>query len=481
MKNAVVVTILLGALALSTEAVSQDDAYFDQLPQLVDRELFFGDPEISRAQLSPDGEFVSFMKPYRGVRNIWVKRINEPFDAAQPISASMRPVPGYFWSQDGKYVLYVQDTGGNEDFHVYAVDPSAGAETDTGVPPSRDVTDYDNTRALIYHVPENTPSEILVGLNDRDPALHDVYRVDLETGARELLFRNDANVAGWMFDLEGNLRLARRMDELGNTELLRVDGEELTPVYTCGNEETCNPIRYHKDNRRVYLVTNKGDDIDLTRLVLFDPQTGDEQFIESDPENEVDFGRAEFSDLTEDLVATYYVGDRQRIYPKTDTVAHDIEVLRDRFPEGEIFRGSRTETERLALVNVTSDVDPGTVYLYDRETEEIELLYRSRPDLPLESLATMIPISYTARDGLEIPGYLTLPKGVEPSNLPVVVNPHGGPWGRDRWGYRGYPQFLANRGYAVFQPNFRAFRGLRQSVLERRQQRVGHRRDATRY
>ncbi len=465
MKYSTSMVTLLGALIVSTATVSQDDAYFNQLPQLIDRELFFGDPEVSRPQLSPDGAFISFMKPYRGVRNIWAKRIDEPFDAARPISASMRPVPGYFWSQDGKYILYVQDSGGNEDFHVYVVDPSVDAETDSGVPPARDITDYDNTRAYIYQVPESTPTEILIGLNDRDPSLHDVYRVDLETGARELIFRNDANVAGWIFDLAGSLRLAVRVDGQGGTEILRVDGEKLTPVYTCGSEEACNPIRFHKDGKRVYLVTNKGDDVDLTQLILFDPQTGEEQFVESDPEKEVDFGGALFSDLTEELDATYYVGDRQRIYPRSDEVARDIEILRSRLPEGELFRLSTTGDDRLQLIMVARDVDPGTVYLYDRETADIELLYRSRPELPLESLAAMQPIRYTARDGLEIPGYLTLPQGVEARNLPVVVNPHGGPWGRDRWGFSAYPQFLANRGYAVFQPNFRASTGYGKAFL----------------
>jgi dienelactone hydrolase len=224
-------------------------------------------------------------------------------------------------------------------------------------------------------------------------------------------------------------------------------------------------MRFHKDGVRVYMVTNKGDDIDLARLVLFDPQTGAEEFVEADPEGQVDFGGAEFSDVTDEIVATYYVGDRVRIYPKTKEVEHDLQVLRQKLPEGEISLGSSTEDERIMIVSVSRDVDPGSAYLYNRDTEEVELLYRSRPELPSEHLAFMKPVRYKARDGLEVPAYLTIPRGAEPRGLPVVILPHGGPWARDIWGYDPYTQFLANRGYAVLQPNFRGSTGYGKAFL----------------
>ncbi len=453
----------LGLLGVSNLAIAQEKpntAYLDQLPPLVDRELFFGDPEISGAQISPDGRFISFRKPYNDVMNIWVKTADEPFDAARPITADTeRPVRGYFWSQDSRYVLYVQDKGGDENFHVYAVDPAGKVEPETGAPAALDLTPYENVRAAIYAVPEATPNEIIVGLNDRDASVFDVYRVDLTTAERELVLQNDENVAGWLADLEGNLRLGAKVGPDGGVQVMRVDGETLTVVYSCSNEETCNPIRFHKDGRRVYMTTNKGDDIDLTRLILLDLETGEEEFVESDPENQVDFGGAGFSDVTEELVVTFYVGDRVRIYPKTDQVRHDLEVLREKLPEGEISLGSSTEDERLHLVTVSRDVDPGSRYLYNRETEEVTLLYRSRPELPSEQLAYVKAIRYKARDGLEIPAYLTLPRGVEAEGLPAVILPHGGPWARDNWGYDSYAQFFANRGYVVLQPNFRGSTG----------------------
>jgi dipeptidyl aminopeptidase/acylaminoacyl peptidase len=436
-----------------------------ELPPLVDRELFFGDPEITGAELSPDGKYIAFIKPYNDVRNIWVKEREEPFDAAHPVTADERPVPGYFWSQDGRFILYVQDKGGNENYHVYAVDPSAEAEAETGVPPARDLTPMEDVRARIYSVPENRPGEIIVGLNDRDPTYHDVYRVDIATGERELMIENTQGVGFYLFDLEGNVRLAYRQTEDGGGEILRVDGDDLVQIYTHTYLESAFPTRFHKDGKKAYMVTNKGDDVDLTRLVLLDPETGKTELVESDPEGEVDFGGAAFSEKTDELIATVYVGDRQRIYPRNEQVKKDLELIHKELPEGEINIMSSTEDMRYHLISISSDVDPGSAYLYDREKGDFELLYRSRPELPSENLAHMKPIRYKARDGLEIPAYLTLPRGVEAKNLPTVIHPHGGPWARDTWGYNPYAQFLANRGYAVLQPNFRSSSGYGKAFL----------------
>jgi len=454
-------TLLVTATGLATVAMGQQN----QLPPLIDRELFFGDPEISAAQLSPDGKFVSFIKPFRGVRNIWVKALNDPFEAAQPVTADDRPVPGYFWSQDSKHILYVQDKGGNENYHVYAVDPVAEAGSATGVPPARDLTPIEGVRAYIYAVPENRPDEIIVGLNDRDPAYHDVYRVDITTGERELLIENTEKIGYYVYDLEGNVRLAYRQMPDGGSEILRIDGDDYTQVYTCSWQETCNPNRFHKNGEWVYMVTNKGENVDLTRLILFNPETGEEKLVESDPEGQVDFGGAVFSNDTDELIATVYVGDRVRIYPKTEQLKQDLAFLEQELPEGELSLQSSSEDMRYHLISVSRDVDPGSVYLYDRQDQSIDLQYRSRPELPSKHLAHMKAIRYKARDGLEIPAYLTLPEGLEAKNLPVVIHPHGGPWARDYWGYDAFPQFLANRGYAVLQPNFRGSSGYGKEFL----------------
>ncbi len=432
---------------------------------LLDRELFFGDPLITGAQLSPDGQYIAFIKPYKDVRNIWVKRTEESFDKAKPITADQRPVSNYFWSRDGRYVLYVQDKGGNENFNVYAVDPAAGPEAATGVPSARNLTNIEGARALVYSVPRNDPSHILVGLNDRDPAYHDVYKVNLATGQRTLLLENNQKIGFYIYDQNGNVRLAMRQIPGGSTELLRVEGSDLVRIYTTTYKEQAFPIRFHPDGKRVYMRTNKGDNVDLAQLVLMDVQTGKTELIESDPEKQVDFASAAFDDETDELLATVYVGDRTRIYPKNDAVKRDLEIIRSKVPDGDLHLMSSTKDLRLMLMSISSDVDPGSVYLYNRDKGSVDLVYKSRPELPSQHLAPMQPVRYKARDGLEIPAYLTTPKGAEAKNLPTVIFVHGGPWARDAWGYDGFAQFLANRGYAVLQPNFRSSSGYGKKFL----------------
>ncbi len=458
---------LLICLPLVIKAESVEPlAYLDNLPPLLDRQLFFDDAEISGAQISPDGRYMAFMRPHQGVRNIWVKKVDQSFDEARPVTADERPVPGYFWSQDSGYLLYVQDRDGDEDFHVWAVDPSGEVDAETKVPEARNLTDLDGVRAMIISVPRNTPDRILVGLNDRDPALHDVYAVSISTGERELLIQNDLSVAGWSADLEGEVRLAMRQTSEGGTEILEVNNGELgEAVYECSWLESCAPMNFHPDGQSVWLMSNRGEDVDLTGLYEFNLETGEKTLFERDPEGEVDFSGAIFHPEDDRLLATIYVGDRPRIYPHDDDFAADLEFLRNELPEGEIGLPSQTRDGRMALVSLSRDVDPGTVYLFDREQQTVEKLYRSRPEIPVEHMAEMQPIRYTARDGLEIPGYLSLPSGVPAENLAVVALIHGGPWARDTWGYRAQVQFLTNRGYAVFQPNFRASTGLGKDFL----------------
>lgn len=445
-----------------TAAKSQEVA--DAVPPLLDRELFFGDPEISGAQLSPDGRWVSFIKPYAGARNIWVKRAEESFDQARPLTADKRPVPGYFWSYDSRFVLYVQDRDGDENFHVWAVDPAGAVVAETGVPAARNLTPVPGARAVIYATPKSTPDLILVGLNDRDPSYHDVYRVSIASGERTLLRENTDEISGWVFDLDGRLRLAMRPLPDGGNELLRVDLQGYTVLAKATFEESLYPTRFHRDGRHVYVVSNVGE-VDLEQLMLLDVETGVMQFIENDPDGQVDFGGATFHPDTDELLATAYVGDRVRIYPRTEFAARLWEDLRKALPDGEVSVTSTTRDMSKLLVAVTSDVDPGSIYLYDVASKQAALQYRSRPDLPSEHLAPMQPVRYTARDGLTIYGYLTLPRGVPATNLPTVMYIHGGPWARDFWGYDPYAQFLANRGYAVMQVNFRGSDGFGKRYL----------------
>lgn len=430
-----------------------------QEPPLLDRELFFGDPEISNAQLSPDGAFMTFMRPHNKVRNIWIKRASEPFSMARPLTESVkRPIPGYLWTRDSRYVLFVQDNDGDENFNVYALDPSQNK------PEARNLTNAKGVRTMLYDSPKNDPDIFYIGINDRDKAWHDLYKLKISTGEKTLLRRNTEKIVGWTFDLAGNLRLAERVGHNGDSEILRVDADGFKLIYRCTVFEGCGVQRFHKDGQRVYLSSNAGDNADLTGLYLLEVATGKTELVETDPNKKVDFGSAWFSEVTDELDATTYTEDRTRVYWKNKAKGADYNLLKKRFAGREVTNASCTKDEQKCLILVNSDTEPGEVYLFDRKTKKTDLQYRIRESIPRESLAAMESIRYKSSDGLEIPAYLTIPKGAK-RPLPLLVVPHGGPWGRDTWGYNGMAQFFANRGYAVLQPNFRASAGFGKKFL----------------
>jgi hypothetical protein len=191
-------------------------------------------------------------------------------------------------------VVYVKDKDGDENFNVYAVDPVASVAPGAEAPSSRDLTGLKGVRVLLYSAPKNDPDTVFVGLNDRDKAWHDLYKLRLSTGERTLIRQNTERIAAWFFDLQGQLRLALRVADKGDQEMLRVDSSGFTKVYSCSVFESCAPIRFHKDGKRVYILTNKGDDVDLIMLALFDPETGRVDPVESDPMKRVDLGAHNF-------------------------------------------------------------------------------------------------------------------------------------------------------------------------------------------
>ncbi len=454
-----IMVLLLALIALTAPLAAQQ-------PPLIDRELLFGDPEISGAQISPDGKFIAFMKPLNKTRNIWVKKTEEPFSAARPITAdTKRPIPAYFWSRDSKYVLFVQDQAGDENYNVYGVNPAEKPAAGSEVPPARNLTEVKGVRAFLYAAPRSEPDLIYIGLNDRDKAWHDLYKLKISTGERTLLRKNTDRIVGWIFDNKDQLRLAARSAENGDTEILRVDPGGVTKIYSCDVLETCDPIRFHRDNKRFYLETNKGAGANLSHLALLDPESGKEEMVESDPMNRVDFGRALFSDLTDELLATFYVDEKRREYWKNKAYEADYKWLKSKLPGKQVNLASRTRDEQLWIVSATADSEPGETYLFDRKGRKLALQYRIREKLNREHLTPTEPIRYKSSDGLEIPAYLTLPKGLPAKNLPLVVFPHGGPWARDQWGFHPYWQFFANRGYAVLAPNFRGSTGYGKNFL----------------
>ncbi|MGB7622170.1 MAG: alpha/beta fold hydrolase [Terriglobia bacterium] len=431
-----------------------------QQPPLIDRELFFGDPEIAGAQISPDGKFIAFLKPLNKTRNVWVKKTEEPFSAAKAVTNdTKRPIPGFFWSRDSQFILFVQDQGGDENYNVYAVNPADKPAAGSEVPAARNITMAKGVRALIYAVPKSDPDLLYVGLNDRDKAWHDLYKIKISTGERTLVRKNADRITGWEFDNKDQLRLAARSAENGDTEILRLDPSGVTKIYSCDVLENCGTLRFAKDNKRVYMETNKGNEVDLSRLVLFDPATSKEELVESDPLKRADFGTALFSELTDEMIATIYIDDKRREYWKDKAYEADYQWLQSKLPGKQINFGSHTRDEVLWIVSATADNEPGETYLFDRKARKLALQYRIRENLNRDQLTSTTTVRYPSSDGLEVPAYLTLPKGIPAKNLPVIVFPHGGPWARDVWGFHPYWQFFANRGYAVLAPNFRGSTG----------------------
>ena len=460
MKSIKFLMMIIGLLAAGITVLGQE-----RVP-LVDRDLFFGDPEIGGAQISPDGKFIAFVKPFQGTRNIWVKGVTEPFTAAKLITNdTKRPIPAFFWSRDGKFILFVQDQGGNENFNVFAVNPAEAKGGGPEVPAARNLTEAKSVRAMIYALPKGNPDLLYVGMNDRDQAWHDLYQVKISTGERKLLRQNSERLTGWVFDQKDQLRLATRAADNGDTEVLRVDADGFKKVYSCSVFENCGPVQFHKDNQRVYMVSDRGAAVERIGLILFNPATGAEEMVESDPLKRVDIATASFSDKTGELIATIYQDERTRIYWKNKEWQADYEFLEKQFPGREVGIGSMTTDENLLIASVSSDTEPGESYLFERKTRKLTLQYRIREQLPREHLAKMEAVSYPSSDGLEIPAFLTLPKGIPAKGLPVIIFPHGGPWARDGWGYDSYAQFLANRGYAVLQPNFRGSTGYGKKFL----------------
>jgi len=458
------IQLILSAIFVSLSMFSA--AAIAQQPGLIDREVLFGNPEYAGAQISPDGKYISFIKPYKDTMNIWVKETNAPFDSAKPMTAdTTRPVRQYFWSRDGKYILFVQDKGGDENFNVYAVNPMDKAAPGSDVPAARNLTDAKGIRAQIFGVPKSDPDVLYVGINDRDKAWHDLYKVNISTGKRTLISENKDRYQGIIFDNADKMRLALRTPPNGDTEILRFNADgSTTKIYSCDLFETCSPIAFNKDNKRVYIQNNKGS-LDLSELDLLDVETGKIEKVEGDPLGKVDFGSANFSDITHELISTSYEDSRNRIYWKDKAYENDYNKIKKKVGDREISFNSSTADETKFVVATFSDVDPGTVWLYDRRSGDLSKLYEVREKLDRKALAPMTSITYKSSDGLEIPAYLTLPKGVQAKNLPLVIFPHGGPWARDSWGYNTFAQLLANRGYAVLSPNFRGSTGYGKKFL----------------
>ena len=418
---------------------------------LIPLEHFFDNPERALAKVSPDRRWLSWLAPRDGRMNVWVR----PFDAADadavPVTNDRdRGVPGYFWTRDSSAVVYSMDGGGDENYHLLAADPARpNAEP-------RDLTPYDGVRAAVIALPRSTPDSMLVQLNLRDRSLSDAYRLEIATGEIALLAENPGNVQGWLADRDGHVRAAVAQTPSGDSELLvrETETDEFRVLAEFTNEDGGSPFAFSADGSEIYVSSAR--DNDLARLVAIDVASGAERVIDED--SEVDLAGPVISDITGELLAVSYVRDRLLVHTLDDEFAAHMARLAD-IHEGDPSVLSRDRDDRTWTVFYDHDRDPGATYQYDTGSGEAALLYRPRPWLNPEHLAPMEPVRITSRDGLTLHSYLTVPVGAERSGLPMVLVVHGGPWARDAWGYDGEAQFLANRGYAVLQVNYRGSTG----------------------
>ncbi len=418
-------------------------------PPLIPVEDFFRTPEKASFRISPDGKHYAWLAPWSKRLNIRVAAI-EQFGAegTRLTSATERDIEGYGWISNDR-LAYVQDKGGDENYHLFVV-PIDGGE-------AVDMTPFDGVRAEIVDLLEDDEEHILIGLNKRDRRVFDVYRLNVKTGELELTAENPGTILGWDVDHDGKLRLA--YEQVGTTSRVLYRDSESDPwrtLFETDFRDDVSPRLFTFDNKRLYITSNVGRD--RSALYEYDPAAGTQTLLYENADAGV--GGLIWSRTRKKLLGvTYYTDKPHRHY--FDKEAEDFyEMLRARFPGLHVGISSISKDEKRMFVAVASDRVPARLYYYDKEKPgDFTQVADFYPWLKEEHLAEMKPISYAARDGLTIHGYLTLPVGVEPKNLPAVVVVHGGPESRDTWGYDTEAQLFANRGLAVLQVNYRVSTG----------------------
>lgn len=414
---------------------------------LIPMEDFFKNPQQAYFQISPDGKYVSFTKPFERRMNIFVQAIGSD-EVTQVTSVTDRDIWSYWWKGDNR-ILYSQDFGGDENFHIFGVDPDGGNLTD--------LTPFEKVKANIVDDMPDHDTDILISMNKTNPEVFDVYRLNTVTSELTLVAENPGNISRWITDHDYNIRIAIRTDGINYTILYRDGNEgEFKEVMTIGFKDTFQPILFTFDNKYVYAISNLERDRDV--IVKYDLVNNVElELLYEHPE--VDVSGLSYSRKRKVLTEISYVDWKSQRKVLDPEMGKYYKILEKRFPGYETYLTSNNRDEDIFIARTMSDRTTGAYYLFDTRTSEITKLADRNPWLPEDQMAEMKPISYKSRDGLTIHGYLTVPKGVEAKNLPIVVNPHGGPWFRDSWGFRGEVQFLANRGFAVFQMNFRGSTG----------------------
>jgi len=419
---------------------------FAQTP-LIPLKDFFRNPEKTGYQISPDGKYFSYLAPWENRLNIFIQEAGTD-KAVRVTEATERDITSYFWKGNNR-IVYAQDKGGDENFKLFSVERDGKN--------LKMLTPAEKVRAEVVDDLENIDDEMLISMNQRDPAAFDVYRINLKTGDMKMIAENPGNIMGWITDHDGKLRMAAGSDGVNSVLMYRDDeSQPFREVLSTNFRDAVDPLFFTFDNKYIYASSNLNRD--KAAIVKFDIANGKE--LEMMYENpDVDVSGLSYSKKRKVLTAISYTTDKRKL-KFLDKIAEDrYNRIKKELGDYEVVITGTNKDEDKFLVRTYSDRSLGAYYFYDMNTDKLTKVAEVSPWINEKELSIQKPIQYTSRDGLTINGYLTLPNGKEAKNLPVVINPHGGPWARDNWGYNPEIQFLANRGYAVLQMNFRGSTG----------------------
>ena len=418
-------------------------------PELIPRVVLFGNPVKTRPQISPDGKMMAYLAPVENVLNVWVKTIGKGDDRTVTKDRD-RGIRRYFWAEDSKHIMYLQDVGGNENWRLYAVD----LETDQ----IKDLTPYENVQVQIVARDKHFPDELLIGMNKEDPKVHDVYHLDLLTGTLELVAKNPGNIASWLADADMKVRCAMVATTEGGFDLMLRETEQADweKLLTWGSEDsmTSGPVSFTKDGNSLHLIDSRN--FNAGRLVRLETGTGNLQVIAEDPQYDV--SNVLIHPDSYEVQAVAFTKARNEWIVLDDSIKDDFKAIA-KLDYGDFFITDRDNADETWLVSFTKDNGPISFYAYDRKKKKGTFLFEHMPELGKYKLARIEPISFTSRDKLTIHGYTTFPVWKQRKNLPTVLSVHGGPWSRDTWGYDPTAQWFANRGYLCLQVNFRGSTG----------------------
>ena len=421
---------------------------------LIPRDVLFGNPERLAPAVSPDGKRLAHVAPADGILNVFVGPLGGD-DAKQVSNDRERGVRAFAWCMDNHHIVYPQDTGGDENWHLHLVDPDEGTDVD--------VTPFDGIQARIMAADREQPHLIMVGLNRENPELHDAYMLDVRDGSLELAARNPGFVS-WLVDRQLNVRGGIAFLPDGGVEIRVGDpatGEYRT-ILAVGAEDalTTDVIGFTHDGTAVYLVTSK--DVNAARLLRMDVESGAFEVLAEDPIYDV--SDVEVDPATHEVQVVTFTRERADHVVLDESLRADVEAMRRLHP-GDLHFNGRDHADRIWILGFTADDGPVAYYAFDRTTAEGTFLFAHKPSLGDYTLAAMEPFSFTSRDGLDIHGYLTFPPGSARSQEATVFFVHGGPWARDEWGFSPDPQWLANRGYLCLQVNYRGSTGYGKDFL----------------